>query len=1462
MFRKKVKYICGSIVFVFILAVCVGYVLHLKQMSVVAEQAAENEIVTRGVVGSISQLPDTKKVANPTDKVGTKKNPFLILEIVPNKAYAEFGYRISGCEPVDMQILSCKKNGNGTLYGLQGLGFSVNETSKECYFFTDEPEGNPANYDEEPTEKKTDGQYEGYYEKVKEGKGNFIQKSNGDIEKKSGGDIIWHTINYFEKDKYSDIKFDGKEELKDIGDRRYTIREASQNDFVYNVQWKYLYYTRGDDFLLDTLGLSQKEADNYSIVVKTITPDELNSNPKWVEYSNLITISPKSHMGSLVDIYKKMNPDCSVQKNEDTFNSDANDITWTVAEKIYNKVTAEKNYAGIIIDDGVYNYFTDTVDVTVDIKDWNLKSSGKTITKRGSKYNMYKLCIMLLTMDSKVFKKLYLDGENPVIQNGKNTLQTGNAALYWTEYTFLLTDPNGDIGTSSNPYDYWKTDSAWELFGTAVEITTLKPWVKDHIYTYYNGNSLTSEYMNKGSANFTDDTIKKFDGYKKSVEEYKDKKFGTDEEIKKNKDSDDEEVRNAAITAETEKNKYKPTPSNAVRYILGITDSDDTSKTKNIKVLDIEPSYDLKNGYSLTESYIRIMLADFDSEISITHMTTAQFIGKNEDLNSKYDMIYMGLDCSAYNTKTKKVDISGISQGVDLEVPDWNAASINGMIYVHTGDKMTSTERTENNRSRSVKFLWSESVNGLLNSTLLRFPGNDITKIKKAELEDFIKSGKPIVATKYLYNTEKTLIDQHSNICSLVKENRSKGIYIASDSEKIIDALKANDATIDFEKTPKGYVGETDSSNNIKDGSYLPKNSSGQSLLEFEFKISDDSNSKYKYNIYIDQNQDGKYSDDEIYYTGDEFSAEDTQSYTCRLSRLFLGVVQWKIEVYNASNSSIRFVKTGCSAAKRGDGIDKKQINVLQIMPSNKSCDGNLNLETNETFNKYYSKIQAYSINITPVTVKEFEEYFKNNGGKKFSFDMSEGLSDSNPKNYSKELKEKLSGYNMFIFGFGDNYGKENISNDYGAVDYIKYFIAQGKSVLFTHDMTSMYNSNSSDFGYVANSLLRDVMGMNRYKAVSKNLTATERKQLKKYQSKHKYDTVTDTDGKELEEKHGFTYYAMKRLGYMSTTGEKMPYKYMIYGVDGEPLCTYGDAAKTGFNNGNDITTKVGKMNDGQVTSYPFKIDKEFTISKTHGQWYQLNMEDPEVTVWYSLIDDSKKVRDFNKKGGGNGSATTYAVSPYDAANNYYIYSKANVFYSGVGHSTVSKDMEARLFINTMIAAYRASYQPPVVDILNEEAEITDIDNATYQITNALEYDVDTSNGNTVKKGDSEETKVRFSPVELNAVKTELDCTIYYPSASSGEDGSQKGCKYIDTIYDAKTGKEIKAEKNADGEYVFKNLQNGHEYYFKYDWSKNGSSENEQIDYSQIKFKITNDKSTEPGYTTLNMVQGQLFALD
>ena len=85
-----------------------------------------------------------------------------------------------------------------------------------------------------------------------------------------------------------------------------------------------------------------------------------------------------------------------------------------------------------------------------------------------------------------------------------------------------------------------------------------------------------------------------------------------------------------------------------------------------------------------------------------------------------------------------------------------------------------------------------------------------------------------------------------------------------------------------------------------------------------------------------------------------------------------------------------------------------------------------------------------------------------------------------------------------------------------------------------------------------------------------------------------------------------------------------------------------------------------------------------------------MNVESDDVVCWFALSD----------KGNGKG---WYSASPNDAANNYYIYNKGNVTYTGVGHSKLSEmtEFEKKLFINTMIAALRAGVEGPQPEITN-----------------------------------------------------------------------------------------------------------------------------------------------------------------
>lgn len=1451
------KKIASAVCVLGIVALCLGVVGYQNKL-----KAEENlPVVTRGVVDKINQIPESKRDMYDADKstyaLGTKENPFLILEIVPYEEYGSFGYNIAGCEPTDIE----KMRGTGWMGTISSMNMSDCEQQNPTYFFADEPELTNTKFDDEPKIDAGDTiAHEGYYELVGEGNGSFRQKEDGTIEKSEGGNLIWHTIGSIEKEKdYPSQTFQEenapKQILTQVGERIYTYRKSSSSDPVYKTS-VYYYYKNTENFLKQALRLSDKEAADYSVIIKTITPKELNAEgSNWENYADLYIVSPTVADDNFKTMWKKYNRYGHRSETTNYISSFENvngatdrDISWKVVENMYRKVTAKTNYAGMMMTANTYGAsLTDATkkSIKMDVLDWNLNKNGSKYDTIGYNNNMYKLAIMLLSMKSDLFKKLYMDEEHPYIQNGKFVLQEGDAQEYWSLYTFL------PVGISAqeagyNWYKYWTSDDKWDDYQMPGNIEANRRFINEHMYIGGEGGDILRNFTNDNlNLNSTNTKYTDFQDY---------------------------------MTPPGQPDATTAKPADAIRYILDKEGKSRTDKIEgDLEILDIEPCYDSKKGYSLTKNYIYMMVPDLEGKVNITHMTTAEFIGTAQDLNSTYDLIFLGLDDGAYNK-------TGDGKTV------WNDSSMNGKIYFHTGDKMTAAEFSSDNRSRSVKFLTKGTKSGdtwtwkNVDSAELRFSGNDITRLKEEELKDFVKSGKPVVAVSYLYQRDKTRIDQHSNICDFVKSeidqkntgDNSVHFYQTNDVTGIRECMKQKKPEVLFTQTPKLYSSE--------EKTYLDVDRVGRSLLQFGFQVDDPESAAFRCNVYLDQNQDGKFSKDELYYEGEKFAADGSRKdVTCKLSRLYTGLIQWKIEVFCDENPSVRFTQTGCSAARNQTG-QKKKINVLQILPKDGNFDGKLDLSTNPLFTKYYHTLDDYDITVTTETLDTFKKHFNEDS---FTTEKYQKV-NSDPDFKTPDWMKVYRNYNMIIVGFGDTYGGVNIPNDHGEIDFLKFYISQGKSVLFTHDLTSMHNIKSDDFGYSANTYLRDTMGMNRYKAISRNLSERERKELAE-KPDNAYDTVTDITGKELDQKQGFTYYAMKRLGWKNSdsgtdwnilNNQKMPYQYLIRNPEGESICGISEFTRnTGFNNNNDLITKVSQMNQGQITQYPFKIDTMFTVSETHGQWYQLNMEDPEVTVWYCLADDKRAAAWQGTDNNGQGTGATYGVSPNDAANNYYIYSKGNVFYSGVGHSTITQEMEAKLFINTMIATYRASYVPPMVEVLNENAVITDLENLSYNMSFTKEYSEEQDESDWEAIGVDEENpdfvKIIFAPEELNAISTKLDCSIYYKNESGDP-------VYVDTIYDCTTNEAIPmaepetSEKNQTyktvegGKVIFKNVKNMKEYYFLYpkkylsSWKEKKDDTTEILHDAQreVVFQIKNNKKDEYGYTRLNMTGQMLFLLD
>lgn len=1521
---KAIRCIASAVCVLGVLAVCLGIAGYQDKV-----QAGDDQIVTRGVVKSLGQIPQTKKDMydnkKNTYKKGTKENPFLVLEILPYEEYAEFGYQISGCEPVDLHKIC------GHMSALTSLNTATIEQQNPAYFFPEEPEADESLYDPidngtNPGIKKywvNNQSFEGYYERVEDGEGYFKQNEDGSIDKANHGNIIWHTMCTSEKKYASNVTFteadEPKKKLEKIGDRIYTKRINTEDDPVL-ITYTYYYYKNNDNFLKQTLKLNDSEADDYSIIVKTITPKELNESPQWADYADLYVVSHTSHVQNLPDTWRKYNrfgktgtQGTLINSFENTEDDKDRDISWEVARKMYDKITSDQNYAAIVIDANTYtpkendsnSPLTKSVQKGYDVAvyDWNLNETEIRFNSVGhliSNNNVYKLAVMLFSMEPSLFRSLYIDS-GLIDDNGNFLLRDKeNPESYWSMYTFLLVGPDGENVNSIE--DYWTKSDKWENYETEGNITTSRCIVNRRVYSFNSDTNTTQKYLDNAI-----DT---------SSENYRYQDFK--DFIKKENAGSDGKV----------------STSDAIRYILGYTgDGEDVIK-RDLNILDIEPSFDSKLnvqtgcGYTLKESYIRMMIPKLRGKINIRHMTTAEFIGLAEDLNSTYDMIFMGLDCGGFTLHDENAsDITYIYYSKDAGkdkhyeatetndeiknlsgLPHWYDKNMDGKIYFHTGDLMTKGyDRTPtyknngiewNDRKRKVDFLGVTETDDK-QEEWMRFSGNDITTIKKTELNNYLDAGYPIVAVPYLYNTDTTRIDQYSNICSFIKENKNSEqknstLYATSDIGNIESVLKRAKAEISYSKLPNIYNGQSDDTGKITNPNYLERDSSDFHLLPFTFTVTDEDNHQYGSKLYLDQNRDGKFDEDEIFAEGDLFYAKDGEQYLIyRLSRLYFGLIQWKLEIYREDNPQVHFVQTGCSVAENVSG-KREKINVLQIMPKDGDYDGKLDLSTSDIFCKYYNQLKDYEITVTTMTVDQYESYFTWNS--KFQYDYAKGIveegSEKNPKNIADGQKNLLKNYHMIIVGFGDSYGGKNISNDYGAVDFLKYYVDSGKSILFTHDLTSMYNTETDVFGYSANTLLRDYLGMNRYEAVNTTMSSEDQDKLRRYQKNNKYDTVTDVSGKDLEQTHGFTYYAMKRLGWTwnASCGKgKMPYQYLITNTDGNPICsdtnsknipsyttTYEE--KSGFNNNNDITTKATQVNEGQITQYPYKIGSTLSIADTHGQWFQLDMEDPEVTVWYALSDDGlhaqwpsaycsdkeKKATELDKNGHDRGdrwfmdqnkpgTAATYGVSPNDVSNNYYIYSKGNVFYSGVGHSEVTGDQEAQLFINTMIAAYRAQYASPMVEVMNSEADLTSKEDAnplTYSINIAQEYEAETT----------EIKEIEFCPVDMNINSPQLDCSIWY------YDKDDKVIEYVPEIYYySSKGEKITLQPtktDEKGNKYFVNLKNRKKYYFEYPESylKDGKT--------KIKFQITNNlkdsnkNDVPPGETLLDLSVRALFLLD
>ncbi len=638
----------------------------------------------------------------------------------------------------------------------------------------------------------------------------------------------------------------------------------------------------------------------------------------------------------------------------------------------------------------------------------------------------------------------------------------------------------------------------------------------------------------------------------------------------------------------------------------------------------------------------------------------------------------------------------------------------------------------------------------------------------------------------------------------------------------------------------------------------------------------------------------------------------------------YKGLLPWKVEVCQINNKNIYASATGYTKL---EGMETELLKICQINRDNTGDVIDLNAEITDENSAFhillyggdYDKVHYegirddFEISVTTLTITEFEQKYEKNKDYLKDFNMLilgfsdyygdfSGNATSGPMGSIVEFIN--SGKSVLLAhdttSFFNNMPKDGEQKGYPDRSKLKYAVQRQDTA------TSLYFAGS------LNTYIRPLVGMDRYGVLD---IAALRKGVALKESDSAWNDVVNSgkdvaykpkSGKKetVQEVQGYTYslisakdhkigvdtgdnvdyrrnaiksynkkevYSKDYKDMQSTpeswsftnTYRNIRYDKVFYGSWGshEDANSYGELA--GADNGEVGEVHVTQVNKGQITEYPYKLADDFEVAATHAQYYELDytIDDDQdgqsdLVVWYCL---GGRTSDSGQ------TETIYSQSPNDVRNNYYIYNKGNITYTGMGHSADRETPytleEAKLFVNTMIASYQAGVKPPYISVKeNQYAESPEI--------HTMYHYFDGANGTFLSNGTTEDgsEKVYFTVQDVNFVKgiRNIMTHVYYKDSSSTETITVNGLpvpvrKLEDRIYNATTGEPADAE----------NLQSGGMYYILVPKNVMEQCENSVLRlYFEAQSKITpnsdplNPYITEKTYSELEVLKAHLFELD
>lgn len=1371
---SKGKKIAGLVVLC--LAVVLGYFGYHRLV------VHADPYVHHGVINKIEDLPKDIYADE-----GTDANPFLILELVPSAADASIGYMVDGCAPVQFDNLESNAQ---VIHKYANIGcyttavFDEEFEDFEDYFeaTTEEKKAAFPGYNtKKGWQRRSDPQnvtIYGYYEKVGKGEGYFIYDGNEqdatDKSKyaphfknvgKGNGDFRW--VSCASSDVYNNCSavFEAARNLEnkarltsqsdsftfEKGDREYTTRSGNTHYY-----WSGTY--RGvhlNSFLRVSLGQSAGcytygQVKNFCVVVKTIEPRELKDHPEWIDYADLIYMSTSgSTMQSNWDTYPHLvewYQGVETKRTEDF--SAVEDFSWSVARKLFMKVNALEEYDGngdfrfapIILTSEAksqINCNTAPAGTKTDLLDYSIMKSVENHMTRtdGSDNNIWKFMVMDLSMNQErfydlFFKSKYKEDNGDMLtviteerdQNGNEVgicraQANDNAKRYWTYNTFMPIALNYDVPKE-------KQYEAIDYYGIHQELVLGKRG--DQVIDggsgnvglsgatfMFNSDNLIAQLSNTGSIPKTDATKDAFDWFK---EEY-----GID-------------LPSLSVTQ-------------MIEYLLnykkkGNSDDDERDRAKiPIRILEIEPCNDFIWKDTKDDENSNLVADFFPSSrfnVTVDCMTTQEFNGVKTDLSSEYDIIYIGMTTGKFNTTTAPNANLEFGQ---VDYVDYNDASFNtsngyklvGKVYLHVGDLVKAASGKK-----------------------LRFSGNDISSLKRQELQDFVKTGgdtgtgililedtlKDFKTPKFTRKVDSAsyltvLLDKINNRSNVEAYKNLKNKYMNLLNMMKETGMAYKRSQMEIIGTPPEYV-KKNSDSKAASGSSIQEVTGDEghsyqvlnsSVLNFSFNINElekvqmskklgisitndeieEINKKtFGIKLYMDIDYDGVITDtdekSELVY--DSVSADKggakygmpstytkngaTYTFSFDFAKVYEdrklaarknGALTWRFVLYDIDDNSYCISKTGTSYY-RGSS-EPMEIRFYQIVADQAALGSALNLTEQSKldgslFNKYTKNLNDYKISADSQTVT-LDDYIQ-----KYNQDVATATNE-------QDKMAVFQNYDMIIVSCS-NQMQTKAKDHAEAIEFIKKLADSGVSVLYT---TQSVSRDKVEDAADTSDNMRSMLNQRRF-----DLTGTY------------YDTpgysagaktnpgklATTSNYRPAQVQLEYTYKAVMQTGDDSDDNGKMCFNNNKWS---------GNNVKYGIGNNGVKTNKITNVNEGKLSLYPYQIEmdkntKQMNIVSTAAQDYQLNMNNPNMTVWYCL--------------GGNDD-TLYGISPNDATNNYYLYTVGNVAYTSadLANMGAGSDMEMKLFVNTLIASYEVSSAYPHVIVnavrgissSNKDAQVT-----------------------------------------------------------------------------------------------------------------------------------------------------------